>query len=162
MSRKLAREIAFKIVFSNNFQFEDIEIDNLENVEEIRKAQLLENIIEDKNSEEDTKNVNDDISAEDKKYITEVTEGVAEKLDELDEKIKPYLKGWTMDRIGKTDLAILRLAVYEIFYRDDIPYKVSINEAVELAKAFCDDSSPAFINGVLAGIINSLSESEEK
>ena len=158
MSRKLAREIAFKIVFSNNFQFEDAEINDLENTEEIRKAQLLENIIGDKNSEEDTKNVNDDISAEDKKYITEVTEGVAEKIEELDEKIKPYLKGWTMDRIGKTDLAILRLAVYEIFYRDDIPYKVSINEAVELAKSFCDDSSPSFINGVLAGIINSLSE----
>lgn len=158
MSRKLAREIAFKIIFSNNFQFEDVEINDLENTEEIRKAQLLENIIGDKNSEEDTKNVNDDISAEDKKYITDVTEGVAEKLEELDKKIKPYLKGWTMDRIGKTDLAILRLAVYEIFYRDDIPYKVSINEAVELAKSFCDDSSPSFINGVLAGIINSLSE----
>lgn len=158
MSRKLAREIAFKIVFSNNFQYEDTEINNLENTEETRKVQLLENIIEDRNSEEDTKNVNDDISAEDKKYITEVTEGVAEKIEELDEKIKPYLKGWTMDRIGKTDLAILRLAVYEIFYRDDIPYKVSINEAVELAKSFCDDSSPSFINGVLAGIINSLSE----
>ena len=158
MSRKLAREIAFKIVFSNNFQFEDVEINNVEDVEETRKAQLLENIIGDKNSEEDTKNVNDDISAEDKKYITEVTEGVAEKINELDEKIKPYLKGCTMDRIGKTDLAILRLSVYEIFYRDDIPYKVSINEAVELAKSFCDDSSPSFINGVLAGIINSLSE----
>ena len=158
MSRKLAREIAFKIVFSNNFQFEDVEINDLENTEETRKAKLLENIIGDKNSEEDTKNVNDDISAEDKKYITDVTEGVAEKIEELDEKIKPYLKGWTMDRIGKTDLAILRLAVYEIFYRDDIPYKVSINEAVELAKSFCDDSSPSFINGVLAGIINSLSE----
>ena len=158
MSRKLAREIAFKIVFSNNFQFEDVEINNVEEAEETRKAQLLENIISDKNSEEDTKNVNDDISAEDKKYITEVTKGVAEKINELDEKIKPYLKGWTMDRFGKTDLAILRLAVYEIFYRDDIPYKVSINEAVELAKSFCDDSSPSFINGVLAGIINSLSE----
>ena len=72
MSRKLAREIAFKILFSNNFQFEDVEINNLEYVEETRKAQLLENIIGDKNSEEDTKNVNDDISAEDKKYITEV------------------------------------------------------------------------------------------
>ena len=158
MSRKLAREIAFKIVFSNNFQYEDTEINNLENTEETRKVQLLENIIEDRNSEEDTKNVNDDISAEDKKYITEVTEGVAEKIEELDEKIKPYLKGWTMDRIGKTDLAILRLAVYEIFYRDDIPYKVSINEAVELAKSFCDDASPSFINGVLAGVVNSLSE----
>ena len=155
MSRKLAREIAFKIVFSNNFQFEDAE--SLD-TNETTKIQLLENLIEDRTSEEDTKNVNDDISAEDKKYITEVTQGIAEKLEELDEKIKPYLKGWTMDRIAKTDLAILRLAVYEIFYRDDIPYKVSINEAVELAKAFCDDASPSFINGVLAGVVGSISE----
>lgn len=158
MSRKLAREIAFKIVFSNNFQFEDVESLNTNEVEETRKVQLLENLIEDRTSEEDTKNVNDDISAEDKKYITEVTQGIAEKIEELDEKIKPYLKGWTMDRIAKTDLAILRLAVYEIFYRDDIPYKVSINEAVELAKAFCDDASPSFINGVLAGVVGSISE----
>lgn len=158
MSRKLAREIAFKIVFSNNFQFEDVESVNTNEVEETRKVQLLENLIEDRTSEEDTKNVNDDISAEDKKYIIEVTQGIAEKIEELDEKIKPYLKGWTMDRIAKTDLAILRLAVYEIFYRDDIPYKVSINEAVELAKAFCDDASPSFINGVLAGVVGSISE----
>lgn len=158
MSRKLAREIAFKIVFSNNFQFEDVETLNTNETEDLRKTQLLENLIEDRTSEEDTKNVNDDISSEDKKYIAEVTQGIAEKIEELDEKIKPYLKGWTMDRIAKTDLAILRLAVYEIFYREDIPYKVSINEAVELAKAFCDDSSPAFINGVLAGVVGSISE----
>ena len=158
MSRKLAREIAFKIVFSKNFQSEDTESIDTNEIEETRKVQLLENLIEDRTSEEDTKNVNDDISAEDKKYIEQVTKGVAEKIDELDEKIKPYLKGWTMDRIGKTDLAILRLAVYEIFYREDIPYKVSINEAVELAKAFCDDASPSFINGVLAGVVSSLAE----
>ena len=82
--------------------------------------------------------------------------GIAEKKDELDEKIKTYLKGWTMDRISKTDLAILRLAVYEMLYREDIPCKVSINEAIELAKAFCEETSPAFINGVLAGVVNSL------
>ena len=158
MSRKLAREIAFKIVFSNNFQSEDAEAIHTNELEESKKVHLLENLIEDRTSEEDTKNVNDDISAEDKKYIEQVTKGVAEKIEELDEKIKPYLKGWTMDRIGKTDLAILRLAVYEIFYRDDIPYKVSINEAVELAKSFCDDASPSFINGVLAGVVSSLSE----
>lgn len=153
MSRKLAREIAFKIVFSNNFQFEEIE-------ENEDKSQLLNNIISDGEltDSDNSKNNSDEISAEDKKYIEQVTKGIAEKLEELDEKIKPYLKGWTMDRIGKTDLAILRLAVYEIFYREDIPYKVSINEAVELAKVFCDDSSPAFINGVLAGIISTLSE----
>ena len=61
-----------------------------------------------------------------------------------------------MERISKTDLAILRLAIYEILYREDIPYKVSVNEAVELAKSFSDNASPSFINGVLAGIIDEL------
>ena len=152
MSRKLAREIAFKIVFSNNFQFEEVEENEL-------REKLLNNIIEDGelSESEESKNSGDNvISAEDKKYIEQVTKGVSEKIEELDYKIKPYLKGWTMDRIGKTDLAILRLAVYEIFYREDIPYKVSINEAVELAKKYGMDNSPGFINGILANIAKQM------
>ncbi len=141
MSRKIAREVAFKIIFSNEFEQSSIK-------------ELIENIVSD-NELAETTNKND-ISSEDKKYIEQVVLGIAEKKDELDEKIKTYLKGWTMDRISKTDLAILRLAVYEMLYREDIPCKVSINEAVELAKAFCEETSPAFINGVLAGVVNSL------
>ena len=95
-----------------------------------------------------------EITAEDDKYIEEVTVGVKEKEQELDEKIRGHLKGWTMERLNKVDVAILRLAIYEILYREDIPYKVSVNEAVELAKVFSEDSSPSFINGVLAEIIN--------
>ncbi len=143
MSRKIAREVAFKIIFSNEFEFEK---DTLK--------ELIENIISDVELVETTNK--NDISSEDKKYIEQVVSGIAEKRDELDEKIKTYLKGWTMDRISKTDLAILRLAVYEMLYREDIPCKVSINEAIELAKAFCEESSPSFINGVLAGVVNSL------
>ena len=143
MSRKIAREVAFKIIFSNELEFEN---DTLK--------ELIENIISDAELVETTNK--NDISSEDKKYIEQVVLGIAEKKDELDEKIKAYLKGWTMDRISKTDLAILRLAVYEMLYREDIPCKVSINEAVELAKAFCEETSPAFINGVLAGVVNSL------
>lgn len=143
MSRKIAREVAFKIIFSNELEFEN---DTLK--------ELIENIISDVELVETTNK--NDISSEDKKYIEQVVSGIAEKKDELDEKIKTYLKGWTMDRISKTDLAILRLAVYEMLYREDIPCKVSINEAIELAKAFCEESSPAFINGVLAGVVNSL------
>ena len=86
-------------------------------------------------------------------YIKSISKGVSEKVSELDEAISKHLKGWKMERICKTDLAILRLAIYEILYRDDIPYKVSVNEAVELAKSFGEDSSPSFINGVLAGIV---------
>ena len=140
MSRKLARELTFKVVFSTNFQSE---VKNIEN--------LIENLVNDNE-------LNEEVTSEDRKYIEEISFGVLKNKEELDEQIEKYLKGWTMDRIGKTDLAILRLAVYEILYRDDIPYKVSINEAVELAKLFCDESSPAFINGVLAGIVNSLSK----
>lgn len=140
MSRKLARELTFKVVFSTNFQSEVEDIEN-----------LIENLVNDSE-------LNEEVTSEDRKYIEEISFGVLKNKQELDEQIEKYLKGWTMDRIGKTDLAILRLAVYEILYRDDIPYKVSINEAVELAKLFCDESSPAFINGVLAGIVNSLSK----
>lgn len=135
MSRKVARELSFKVIFSINFQSEDEEIESLIN-----------------NLENETK----DITKEDKEYIKEIVTGIKENKDKLDEIIKKYLKEWTMDRISKTDLAILRLAVYEIMYREDIPYKVSVNEAVELAKSFSDDQSPSFINGVLAGVISSL------
>jgi N utilization substance protein B len=139
MSRKLARELTFKVVFSTNFQNDVTDVEN-----------LIENLVKDNELKEE-------VTSEDRKYIEEIAFGVLKNTEELDEQIKKYLKGWTMDRIGKTDLAILRLAIYEILFRDDIPYKVSINEAVELAKVFCDDASPAFINGVLAGIVNSLS-----
>lgn len=140
MSRKSAREVAFKVVFASNFQNEEI------NLEEIMIALLKEN-----------ENI-EDINGEDRKYIQEISSGVCEKVAELDETIEKHLKGWTMERICKTDLAILRLAIYEILYRDDIPNKVSVNEAVELAKSFSEENSPSFINGVLAEIINKKME----
>lgn len=135
MSRKVARELAFKIVFESEFQKDEA------------SNKLIEMFLE--NPEEDAKNTSEEIE-----YIKDVVEGVCEKLEELDAEIKKHLKGWTMDRIGKIDIAILRLAIYEILYREDIPYKVSANEAVELAKTFSEDASPSFINGVLAEIIN--------
>lgn len=75
---------------------------------------------------------------------------IVEKLDEIDEKLNMTAEGWQTKRMGKVDLTILRLAVYEIKYYEDIPTGVAINEAVELAKKFGQDSSPAFVNGVLA------------
>ena len=145
MSRKIAREVAFKIIFSNELEFEN---DTLK--------ELIENIISDAELVETTNK--NDISSEDKKYIEQVVSGIAEKKDELDEKIKTYLKGWTMDRLSKTDLAILRLATCEVLYALDIPTKVSINEAIELAKLYCDEKSPKFINGILGSIVNEKGE----
>lgn len=88
------------------------------------------------------------------RYIVLSANGIFEKKDELDEIISRNLKsGWRIERLSKVSLAILRLAVYEILYIDDIPSSVSVNEAVELAKTYDIDEAPAFINGVLSGIL---------
>lgn len=71
----------------------------------------------------------------------------------VDTEISDNLKKWDLDRIGKVELAIMRLAVTEMMYVEDIPMKVSINEAVELAKTFADDNAPKYINGVLASVL---------
>ena len=75
---------------------------------------------------------------------------IVEKLDEIDEKLNMTAEGWQTKRMGKVDLTLIRLAVYEMKYDEDVPVGVAINEAVELAKKFGQDSSPAFVNGVLA------------
>jgi len=79
--------------------------------------------------------------------------GISSNCQTIDEKIKAHLKDWDFKRINKIDLAILRLAIYEICFVKDIPCKVSINEAVELSKAFGEESSSSFVNGILAEII---------
>lgn len=83
-------------------------------------------------------------------FLEQIVFGTAKKLDELDEIIRPYLKNWKLERIGNVDRTILRMAVYEMQYIDDIPANVTINEAVELAKAYGDDTTKKFVNGVLS------------
>lgn len=90
------------------------------------------------------------ISEEAKNEISEKFEKIAEKVSLIDDMINEKAEGWKTGRMGKVDLTILRLAVYEIVYDDMIPTSVAINEAVELAKKFGRDESPKFINGVLA------------
>ena len=82
-------------------------------------------------------------------------------LEEIDKKIDEVAAGWKTKRMGKVELAILRLAVYEMLYDDTIPEKVSVNEAVELAKKFGGNESPAFVNGVLAKFIPKEGAKEE-
>ncbi len=77
---------------------------------------------------------------------------IADRIPELDAKINAASVGWKTSRMNRTDLAILRLAAFEILFDDEIPDKVAINEAVELAKAYGEDESYAFINGVLGQI----------
>ena len=90
-------------------------------------------------------------------YIQSVINGVDEKQSELDELISQHLKkGWTLRRISKVALSILRLAVYEMKYVDDVPQKVAINEAVNLAKEYGGEEDAKFINGILGDIAKDM------
>ena len=86
-------------------------------------------------------------------YARNIALGVEEKKDNLDGLIEKYSKGWKVKRLPKVNLAILRLAAYEILFVDDVPESVAINEAVELAKKYSGESDYSFINGVLGALV---------
>lgn len=94
---------------------------------------------------------NEDISKDglDLTYIKSCLIGIMTNKDILDEKISENLVNWKINRISKVNLSILRVAVYELIYKEDIPAKVAINEAIELCKEFSDEKSVSFVNGVL-------------
>ena len=95
-----------------------------------------------------------DVNEKDYEYIKNKALLVCELSDDIDEKINLVSEGWPVDGIGKAELAIMRLAVYEMLYDDDIPVNVAINEAVELAKSYgSDDNAASFVNGVLAKLV---------
>ena len=86
----------------------------------------------------------------DEAYILEKYKKVVERLSEIDPMLEKASEGWKLSRMGKVELTVLRLAVYEMKYDEDIPEKVAINEAVELSRKFGGDEAPGFVNGVLA------------
>ncbi|MCK8826627.1 transcription antitermination factor NusB [Natroniella acetigena] len=95
-------------------------------------------------------------------FLAEIIEGTVENLEQIDQVITQNTVGWKVERMGKVDKSIIRLAVYEILYQAEIPVAVSINEAVELAKSFSDQQSSKFVNGVLGNIADALEEREEE
>lgn len=134
MSRKLSRSQArceaFKLIFELNQHMEDVDFlfDNLMN----EMPQSITSM----------------------PYIKGTVLGVMDKYDELTDEIRANLaEGWRLERISKVARTILLLAVYEIKYANDVPEKVAINEALELAKKFDDPETVAFVNGVLAGVV---------
>lgn len=138
MKRTEARELAFKLIYS-------FEIQNTMDEEQM-------NLFFEEN----------DIEEEKKNYIKTIFEGLIKNKDEIEKLIESNLKEkWTIDRISKIDLAILRVAIYELIYLK-LPYKVAINEAVELAKKYGDDSSKSFVNGILASIVKDRKLAEEE
>ncbi len=131
MNRSAIRELAFKLIYS-------LEIQKEENTQEQIELFLLSNNITDKNAKE---------------YIKDAVEGIKDNFEDIVNLIEKNLKAdWKIERISKIDLSLLKLAIYEIKYTE-IPYKVAINEAVELAKKYGEDSSKNFINGILASVI---------
>lgn len=94
-----------------------------------------------------------ELSEKEREQILNKVKQIVEKISEIDPQIEEKTEGWSLKRIGKVELAILRLAIYELQYEDSIPTAVSINEAVELAKKFAQDNSASFVNGVLAKFV---------
>lgn len=129
MSRRQLREQIFKLLFRVEFNSK----------EELEQQEAFFFADEENHADK-----------EESAQIGEKFGRIVERLDEIDAELNQKAKGWSTDRMGKVDLTILRLAVYEIQHDDEVPTGVAINEAVELAKKFGQDSSPAFINGVLA------------
>ncbi len=95
----------------------------------------------------------EEMRGEDVAYIETKVRDICGRLGEIDEAINANTEGWKTSRMGKTELALLRLAVYEMKYEEEIPVAVAINEAVELAKVYGDEKSPSFVNGVLAKLV---------
>ncbi|MGN0394554.1 MAG: transcription antitermination factor NusB [Coprococcus sp.] len=139
MTRRELREKVFKILFCLEF-----------NSEEDMKEQIELALDGDIPADDDEPFEYLELRDEDKKYISCRVLDIVDKHKEIDGIIEEISEGWKLPRIGKAELAILRLAIYEMKYDEDIPVKVAINEAVELSKLYCDTEAKSFINALLA------------
>ena len=97
-------------------------------------------------------------NAIDKDYMKQISKFLSENIEAIDQLINKYSKNWSIERMPKVDLSILRLSVCEMMFLTELPKKVSINEAVELAKIYCDDKAPKFINGILGSVVNEIGQ----
>ncbi|MBR3833619.1 MAG: transcription antitermination factor NusB [Lachnospiraceae bacterium] len=130
MTRRQLRENIFKILFK-------LEFNSVDEMSE-QMGFSLDNI--------------EDIEEKDMNYITDKTNKIISLISDIDAIISQVSEGWKLDRIGKAELAILRLAIYEMKFDEDVPFKVAINEAVELSKIYCNEESKSFVNGILAKV----------
>ena len=126
MRRSKVREHIFKMLFSIGFDAADADEQIELYLEQVEEA-----------------------SEEERGYMRKKVKDIAAHEEEIDAMINEHTTGWKTGRMNKVDLSVLRLAVYEMKWDDEVPVKVAINEAVELAKNFAGDEGPAFVNGVL-------------
>ena len=146
MSRRYAREDTFRIVFSSL-------INKMEADEYL--AEYFESVKNPALSKKDVAFLNSD-NPDDCEYVRKVVDGVIEKKDEFDKIISENLRGWEANRISKVSIAVIRLALFEMLYLSDVPMKVAINEAVDIAKRYDGQECASFVNGVLASAVSKL------
>lgn len=137
MSRKTAREVAMLLTYEKIFGCDDTYKDVLEK-----------------------QGIDEEPTTADVKYALNIVNGVQDHIKEIDCSIELSAKGWLVSRMPKVDLSILRNATFEIIYDESMDDAISVNEAIELAKIYCDESSPKFINGVLGGIVRNKTGSD--
>ena len=139
--RRAARELVLKVLYQTEFQSFP---------EDRALKPLLENFFE-----------GETYSQTQKDFCTELLKGLRDHKEVIDQKIKAHSKNWDIKRMSLVDLNIMRIAVFEMFYKRDIPAKAALNEALELAKTFSDGKSPSFINGILDQVLKDLASSDE-
>ncbi|HNX10654.1 MAG TPA: transcription antitermination factor NusB [bacterium] len=140
-NRHLARTLAMQTLFA--WDFNDRKVDNLDYI-------IAENF----------KNFAPNF--DDGGFVKDTVHSVLEKVDEIDNYIRKYATEWPLEQITPVDRNVLRIGIYELLYSENIPPRVAINEAIEIAKAFGGESSGKFINGVLGAIYNNLPEAEKE
>lgn len=149
----ISRETAMKIFYQIDINKQEIsDIENLINNFVYSQKDLLEQRYKEL-FDEDSCNIDEIIQ---KDYIFKLLYVFKNEQNKVDNLINKNAKNWSVERMPKVDLAILRLAICEILSENEVPTKVSINEAIELSKIYCDDKTPKFINGILGSIVNEI------
>jgi len=142
MKRRLAREITVQSLYQMEMN-------------EVNAEQAVAMLIEEAQHDNES-NVKLENAAELTRFVKELVGGILERKNDIDALLSDFLKGWQVDRLSRVDKQILRLAAFEMVFRDNVPPKVAVNEAIELAKHFGTDESGKFVNGVLGKMIKEL------
>ncbi|MFC7681925.1 transcription antitermination factor NusB [Paenibacillus sp. GCM10028914] len=148
MKRRVLREIAVQSLYQMEMN-------------EVESGEAVSMLLSEAAEENETERVIGD-EAKVKDIVLQLVNGSWEAKEEIDAVLTDYLKGWQMSRLSRVDRQILRLAVYELVYREDVPGKVAVNEAIELAKHFGTDESGKFVNGVLGRMLQEVDEVKAK
>lgn len=143
MKRRLAREIALQSLYH-------IEMND------VTPEVAIETVLEEARSDNEADLAVGDGDVAGTPYLTGLVKGTSGNKERIDETLSTYLTGWKVDRLSKVDRQILRLAAYEMLFGTEVPPKVVVNEAIELAKRFGSDESGKFVNGVLGKLIKEL------